>query len=113
MPAGTSSAKMVAALWQNASQGYTGAQMRPWRLILQPRFDLRCGRSGLWRLDSDDTGWYGLHNPRQQTHLCLAWNGWLSLQTRLSPIMCWLGAIVSLNPMIAVKPGNCVRILAS
>lgn len=50
--------------WANASQGYTGAQMRqvavdPW----DPARVYAVGRSGIWRSDDGGASWIGLNYP--------------------------------------------------
>jgi photosystem II stability/assembly factor-like uncharacterized protein len=50
--------------WQNASQGYTGAQVR--RVAVDPENPARvyaAARSGLWRSDDGGTVWNGLYYP--------------------------------------------------
>ena len=50
--------------WQNASDGYTGAQMRS--VTVEPHDPARAyaaGRSGLWRTDDGGASWNGLYYP--------------------------------------------------
>jgi photosystem II stability/assembly factor-like uncharacterized protein len=50
--------------WENASQGYTGAQTRS--IAVDPYDASRvyvAGRSGIWRTDDGGTSWYGLYYP--------------------------------------------------
>ncbi len=50
--------------WQNASQGYTGSQMRQVQVDpFNPARAYAVGRSGIWGTDDGGTSWYGLRYP--------------------------------------------------
>lgn len=57
--------------WQNASQGYTGAQIRG--IAVDPSTPARlyaAGRSGMWRTDTAGDNWIGIGSPASE-HLNL------------------------------------------
>ncbi len=50
--------------WRNASQGYTGAQIRRAEVVpSQPNRVYVAGRSGGWRTDDGGASWQGLYHP--------------------------------------------------
>jgi photosystem II stability/assembly factor-like uncharacterized protein len=54
--------------WQNASQGYTGAQTRGVSAAPNNAGRVYCaGRSGLWRTDDGGASWSGLYHPPSGT----------------------------------------------
>lgn len=52
------------ATWENASDGYSGAQMRTVAVDpREPAWVYAQGRSGMWRTEDGGTSWYGLRYP--------------------------------------------------